>query len=128
MARLAYLSTKAKREALARELEAIAVENGAEFACKPCPLDPKSLRVAITNGPYTVHIDLDGSSQVGALMGHWVARNGARFPEWFGRVAGSINTYHFHKATTCEDSPGLFKGTIGHCLYDIANRFPVAAE
>lgn len=105
--------TKAKRAALAAELQAKAkewdVDCAIEVGSKGGYPDEHETRFVIWFGPYRVSGGFDGSAggkRVGAFLGHWHTElgSGAKYPKTFGHtIGGTINQYHYAKATTCKN-------------------------
>lgn len=116
MARFEPVSTKAKRSALAKSLKQIAVDNDATTEITE---SASALCLRITKGPYRVGIELNGKSQCDALLAHWYVdfKTDACYPADFGyTIHGSINPYHFRKATTCDEDVSLFLESIANGL------------
>ena len=96
------MSTKAKRSKLVEAVKILAEKHGAIIEIDPRLRD---IYVCLSLAPYHVSMDFDGSSRVGAFMGHWFTDEHATFPTNVGiTCGGSINTFHYGKATTCEDT------------------------
>ena len=109
--------TQAKRERLASEVTRVAESCGATVTRGQTLEIEKGtlLRLDIAKGPYRLAIDFDGKSKVGAFLGHWhtETRSEARYPADFGStVKGTLNTFHFGKATTCEESWSHFVASV----------------
>jgi len=108
-------ATKAGRAAMVAAIQALAAEIG--VACEVgASLSPRSARLSLSHGPYSVGMHFAGGSKVGAFLGHWCVHYSdkeARFPDGFGMiVCGTMNNYHYRKATTCVDSFDLFCAAI----------------
>lgn len=108
MARLKELSTKAKREAIAAQITEIAASEGATVRRDPSTwaYAPRKILLRISINSYWVAISLDGDSYAGSFLAHWNTDGHiARYPDDFGFVVrGSVNTFHYGKATTCCDT------------------------
>jgi hypothetical protein len=107
------LSTKAKRNAVAKRFEDLAARLGVTFECTPNPLNSRSFSVELSHKGYHVAIWLNADSHVGAYLGHWHTASGfkGRYPVDFWRV-GALNTYHYGKATTCCEDLDAFLAKI----------------
>lgn len=102
----AACSTATKRKGLAEAIVAIAKDCGATCEIKQGALAPRALNVSATIGPRSVHMCFDGDSNVGAFLAHWCTHGAATFPRDFGcTIGGTVNKFHFGKATTCVDTP-----------------------
>lgn len=120
----AAVSTKAKRANLAAQLAALALKHDAVCDIKP-GYEPTELCIALSLGPYRVTIALNGRSHVGAFLAHWHTEicSRATYPKSFGLIiSGSINEYHYGKATTCEYDFGGLLRSLGDGLSALAQR------
>jgi hypothetical protein len=96
-------STKAKREALVKQVQAIADKYGATITASSSR--PREIYIEVNLAPFHVSMTFDGECNIGAFIGHWYTDGAARFPVSFSiDCGGPVNTYHFGKATTCEDT------------------------
>lgn len=74
---------------------------------------PREIGLELCFGPYQCMMHFDGAERIDVFMGHWHTNSrkaidsGARYPETFWRV-GSLNTYHYGKATTIETTLPAF--------------------
>lgn len=122
------VSTVKKREAIAARLTIIAAMNGA--TCERKSHD-REINLTLRIGHHYVAIGLDGNSTWGVLghwsidgrrwiweseargldaPGHWEKQYAPCFPPAFGfTVRGSVNEYHYCKATTCTEWPRFFE-------------------
>lgn len=74
---------------------------------------PREIGLELIFGPYQcmMHFCGEEARRLGAFMGHWHTSlsTDAKYPETFWRV-GSLNTFHYSKATTIESTlPGFLK-------------------
>ena len=82
---------------------------------------PREIGLELTYGPFACMMHFDGTSRVGAFLGHWHmnrgtdADRGKTYPDEFWRV-GSLNTYHKQKATTCCDTLDEFAAKLAQGL------------
>lgn len=101
-------ATKASRAKLTKDIIALAERCGAHVIEVNTEDHPRETFIALGLGPYRVATWLDGGSNVGAFMGHWhsdVYSPDARYPVTFALdIRGTLNTCHYRKATTCEDT------------------------
>jgi len=110
--RTKYLSTTAKREGVAARLASIAESLGATTK-RDSMMSSRRIVLRLHHGDYWVMISLDGDSRCEGFLGHWNTEHGARYPKNFGfTVHGSVNEYHYGKATTCVDTPEQFYAAI----------------
>ena len=116
-----YLSTKKKRETIALALEKLAAEHGASSVRRASSYSTRLLNVTISTGAYWVSINLDGNSGNNVFLGNWNTEGKARYPADFGfTINGSVNEYHFGKATTYAGTPEQLCAAIGAGLRRIA--------
>jgi hypothetical protein len=114
------VSTKAKRELLVSELEALAKRLGVQIEVdRDRRLSPKEIYVTMRLEHFAVSMSLEGGSNVGAFIGHWHSKsllkkreerdNEMTYPRDFGfACGGSVNQHHWMKATTVrEDFDGF---------------------
>jgi hypothetical protein len=103
-------STKAKREAMARQVEMMAVRYGATAERRIGLWGPKAFDLTLALGDHRVMMTFNGASNVGAFLGHWYTEGReARYPLRFaGAIQGSVNTITFAKATSIENSFDAF--------------------
>ena len=113
-------STAAKRKALASVILDVAAAHGADAEIVDwSEISPRELSVKISLGDYRCSVDFDGSSAVPGFLAHWHAGafTGAKYPRDFGHVCrGSVNTFHFGKATTCVDTFDELRVTLDRSL------------
>ena len=105
-----HCRSAAGRNRLLARLQELATEVGATLTRGEFD-DPTEIHVTLTRGPYAVSTWLNGRSNVGAFLGHWHTelRSGATYPRDFAAaIDGTLNTCHFGKATTCENSFAAF--------------------
>lgn len=95
-------STEKGRKRMVTRIEELASECGATVEMHEFN-GPREIGLELCFGPYRCMMHFDGTSRVDAFMGHWhvTTESDARYPDMFWRV-GSLNTYHFSKATTIE--------------------------
>ncbi len=95
-------STAQKREALFDAIQHLASRYGAEVSSHK---EPREIFMCLSVGPYRVTMDFSGFSKVGAFLGHWFTVGDAKFPKNFGvTIGGTINEFHYEKATSCESN------------------------
>lgn len=133
------LSTVAKREAIASELSKIATLCGATVDREEVD---REINLVLRLGHHWVAISLDGDSTWGILghwnidgrrwisdtglfgwdePGHWEEQYAPRFPGNFGfTVRGSVNEWHYSKATTCPNTLLQLYEAIGAGLSECA--------
>lgn len=106
-------STLAKRKLLARDIETLASQLGIEIEYGEFDT-PKEISMTLYYGPYRVSMSFMGGPCFGEFMGHWYTSPGtACYPNNFGVViGGSLNTCHYGKATTIEETFDGFKASI----------------
>lgn len=100
--------TKGGRESAARRITAIAAKHGATVERSNYG-GPREVTLSLKLGDFGLLIHLDGASRVGAFLGHWHTNvapfRKVQYPRDFATtIGGSINEYHFRKATTCEET------------------------
>jgi hypothetical protein len=111
--RVKELSTKKKREGVAAQLAEIARSLNATCQHEEAIFDPRRIYLRLRLGDYWVAISLDGNSHCGGFLGHWNTEARARYPTDFGfTVHGSVNEFHYGKATTCCDTLPEFYAAI----------------
>jgi hypothetical protein len=101
-------ATKAGRAALLVRTEKLASDHGATIERHEFE-DPREIGLYLDLGPYRCMIHFEGGSFVGAFLGHWCTQlaSNAKYPKSFWAI-GSLNEYHYGKATTCEDTADAF--------------------
>src|SRR5258708_26245381 len=90
-------------------------------------MGPQCIDIGLALGPYLVNLSLNGKSNVGAFLGHWhtACKVDAHYPRTFAAdIGGSINTFHYGKATTCEDSFGGLLRSLSYGLEALAIEHP----
>lgn len=107
-------STKAGRAEVAHHIVAVARANGAFVLETWEDARHREAYIRIGLGPYQVSTHLEGSGSPGAFMGAWHTDcSGARYPRTFSAtIGGSINTVHYGKATTCEETLSGFLASL----------------
>lgn len=108
-------STKKAREKALAELKILAAENEASLEVDDLLSDGKHIHLTIAKGAYRVGITLDNIRGLDAFLGHWYTdyKAVATYPKDFGyTVGGSINNYHWRKATTVQYTWDAFKEKI----------------
>lgn len=96
-------STEKARKRAVAQIEELARECGATIEMHEFN-GAREIGLELCFGPYACMMHFDGDCRAGSFMGHWhTGSRDARYPETFWRV-GSLNTYHFGKATTIEDT------------------------
>lgn len=99
-------STKAKRRAIAKAIASIAEQTDASVEIKE---GPKAIDISVSKGPYRVMIGLDGRCDFLSAHWHMDHKSDARYPDGFaGAIGGSVNQYHFRKATKFAESVDEF--------------------
>ncbi|MBS4046555.1 MAG: hypothetical protein KG075_09465 [Alphaproteobacteria bacterium] len=93
------MTRAAARKTLVSQMRALAAEYGADFEARP---DGRGFHITIRLPGAMVCEWVDAcTAKVGAFLGHWVADRNRKFVPGFGAViGGSLNTFHFGKATT----------------------------
>lgn len=97
-------ATKKGRDICAARIIDLALRLGATFERDDRPAERK-IYLCLAYGPYRVSMHFEGGSQVGAFLGHWhtVTSSNATYPKTFAiSIGGTINEYHWGKATTCQ--------------------------
>jgi hypothetical protein len=106
-------ASKRGREQLVNRMQALAVELGAGFGSGPGMLGRRETNCTLSGEGFSVFFHFSAESKVGAYLGHWNAEKEVRFPKSFGStIRGSVNEYHFGKATTCADTIEEFEAAI----------------
>jgi hypothetical protein len=85
---------------------------------------PREIGLTIKLGPYRCMVEFEGGSHVGAFLGHWHTEmaSSVKYPRNFAStIQGSLNEYHFGKATSCED-------TFDGFLRSLSNGFAALAK
>lgn len=103
-------------------IEALAAKYGATIEFHEFNA-PREIGLDLVFGPYRCMIHFDGGSKVGAFLGHWHVdhKSAATYPVTFGAdIQGTINTYHYSKATTCAHSWHAFIWSIENGLAALA--------
>jgi len=117
------LSTVKKRESIVAALICVASRHGAIVERDECISRDREIYLRIRLAQYYVAISLDRDSNCGAFLGHWNTDHNttARFPKDFGfTVQGSVNEYHYGKATTCVETLVRFYAAIEAGLTECA--------
>lgn len=103
-------STDKGRKRMVARIEELAAECGATV--EPHEFNgAREIGLELCFGPYRCMMHFDGASRGECFMGHWhtTIESDVRYPDTFWRV-GSLNRYHFRKATTIEDTlPGFLQ-------------------
>lgn len=109
------VSTKDKRLKIANNIKSTAEKLGASITINE---DPTEITISIKKGHYRISIDLDGKSHVYCFLAHWhTDRTGVVYPKNFDAIiGGSVNPYHYAKATTCEETEEGFLNSIENGL------------
>jgi hypothetical protein len=114
--------TAANRRVMMDACEALAVKYSATWARKPCYVAPgervRGEHMNLTCGEYELSFEFDGSSRVGAFLGHWHGSRAAHYPADF--PAQSVNTITHGKATICVDTFGQFLAYVERGLSRVA--------
>lgn len=109
-------ATKDGRAKLVECMQAIALAHGATFKLSEVTWSPRDIGCTISLGDYRVNMHFDGASTVDAFLAHWFrdTSSQAKYPAHFGAICGgSVNNFHFGKATTCTDTFEEFRERIG---------------
>lgn len=117
----AQCATKACRDLMAKRIEEMAAEIGAEAIREDMGrMHSRGIYMRVSRGPYYVTMSFDGDSRVGAFLGHWNIASGsdATFPRDFLETP---NQFHFCKATTCTDSFLQFRNRLMACFMQLAS-------
>lgn len=116
------------RERCAAAVEDLAKRMGATGSRSPhYEHAPRRIQLELAFGPYRCSMSFDGDSNVGAFLGHWFVSidSNARYPKAFGvAINGTVNTYHYSKATTCEGAFWTFLYSLEKGLATLANENP----
>jgi hypothetical protein len=106
-------ASKRGREQLVNRMQALAAELGAAFECGDGWLGRREKNCTISGEGFSVFFQFSADSKVNAYLGHWNSKDGLRFPKSFGSaIGGSVNEYHFSKATTCVNAIDEFEAAI----------------
>lgn len=95
------VSTRAKRLAIAETL----FSTFSQIDLVECGYKEtgKGIRFDLSMGPYKLTVDIDGASSVGAFVVHWYMEPDElrQYPPYFDTdIGGTLNEYHFRKATS----------------------------
>lgn len=97
-------ATKKGRDICAARVITMALRLGATFERDDRPAE-REIYICLAYGPYRASMHFEGGSKVGAFLGHWhtATSSNAAYPKTFAvSIGGTINEYHWSKATTCE--------------------------
>jgi hypothetical protein len=108
-------STKAGRADVTQQIVALAERHGATVLEHDEHLEDRETYLRLAIGPYRVSMHLEGNGCPGAFLGHWHmdTSSEATYPTSFGvTIRGGLNTFHYRKATTCEETISGFLGSL----------------
>lgn len=124
-------ATATSRENLARQVSDLAKRMGAKFERRDGFWAERSISVYLSFGPYRCAADFTAGDKCGAFLGSWytATKSEATYPVTFAAdINGTINTYHYSKATTCANSFETFLVSIERGLESLMCQLTTQIE